>query len=123
MLIAGLQKLTLIDYPEKLATLIFTQGCNFACDYCHNAEMIPQCRMKPFDPRLEPQAILNFLKHRQGLIDGVVISGGEPTLQSDLQAFIQQIKKLGYLVKLDTNGSNPNVLKKLIDANLLNYIL
>jgi pyruvate formate lyase activating enzyme len=122
MLIAGFQKLTLLDYPGKLAALIFTQGCNFACDYCHNPEMIPQCRRKTYDPRLDPQAILKFLERRQGLLDGVVISGGEPTLQPDLQDFMAKIKAMGYLIKLDTNGSNPQVLTNLIHANLLNYI-
>jgi pyruvate formate lyase activating enzyme len=122
MLIAGFQKMTLLDYPGKIAALIFTQGCNFACGYCHNPEMIPRLRILPERPELEPAWILKFLKTRKGLLDGVVISGGEPTLQKDLVAFIEKIKKMGFLVKLDTNGSHPEVLKKLLKKNLLDYI-
>ncbi|MDP3976287.1 MAG: anaerobic ribonucleoside-triphosphate reductase activating protein [bacterium] len=122
MLIAGFQKLTLLDYPDKLAALIFTQGCNFACDYCHNAEMISPFRMLPYDAQLEPENILTFLSHRIGKLDGVVISGGEPTLQPDLDHFLMQIKAMGFLVKLDTNGSHPEVVKKLIDLGLLDFI-
>jgi len=122
MLIAGFQKMTLLDYPDKIAALVFTQGCNFFCGYCHNPEMIPKKRVLPYSPELEPQAILNFLKKRVGLLDGVVISGGEPTMQTDLVDFIGEIKALGFLVKLDTNGSNPGILKKLLKAKLLDYI-
>ena len=122
MLIAGIQKMTMLDYPDRLAALIFTQGCNFACGYCHNPEMIPKLRVLDNSPDLEPEAVLAFLKTRVGLLDGVVISGGEPTLQPDLEEFIRKIKALGFLVKLDTNGSHPEILKKLIDEKLIDYI-
>jgi len=122
MLIAGFQKMTLLDYPDKIAALIFTQGCNFACGYCHNPEMIPSVRILPYQPELEPNAILNFLSRRRGLLDGVVISGGEPTLHADLGDFMESIKSMGFLVKLDTNGSNPEILERLLEKNLLDYI-
>lgn len=122
MLIAGFQKMTLLDYPGKIAALIFTQGCNFACGYCHNPEMIPKIRILPDRPELDPAWILQFLETRKGLLDGVVISGGEPTLQKDLIPFIAKIKRMGFLVKLDTNGSHPEVLKKLLNRHLIDYI-
>jgi pyruvate formate lyase activating enzyme len=122
MLIAGFQKMTLLDYPEKIAALVFTQGCNFACGYCHNPEMIPTKRVLPYRSELEPEAILHFLSKRKGLLDGVVISGGEPTLQSDLGDFMKHIKSQGFLVKLDTNGSHPEILKKIFQEKLVDYI-
>lgn len=122
MLIAGFQKMTLLDYPEKIAALVFTQGCNFACGYCHNPEMIPSKRILPYRPEFEPEAILDFLRRRKGLLDGVVVSGGEPTLQSDLDEFLASIKSLGFLVKLDTNGSRPEILKSLFEKNLVDYV-
>ncbi len=122
MIIAGIQKLTLLDYPGKLAALLFTQGCNFACGYCHNAEMIPICKNNPQDITLLPEKILTFLKSRGGLLDGVVISGGEPTLQPGLQQFMAKIKTMGFLIKLDTNGSNPDILQSLLNENLIDYI-
>ena len=124
MVIAGFQKMTLLDYPGKLAALVFTQGCNFACSYCHNPEMIPRTmkRIIPGSESLRPQDLFNFLKRRSGLLDGVVITGGEPTLQEDLEGFIREIKSLGYLIKLDTNGSRPEVLERLLKAYLLDYI-
>ncbi len=122
MLIAGFQKLTLLDYPGKIAALIFTQGCNFACGYCHNPEMIPSLRILPERPELDPEWILSFLATRKGLLDGVVVSGGEPTLHQDLPDFLKKIKNLGFLTKLDTNGSHPEVLSNLIDKKLVDYI-
>lgn len=122
MLIAGFQKMTLLDYPGKIAALIFTQGCNFACGYCHNPEMIPKIRILPDRPELDPAWILQFLETRKGLLDGVVISGGEPTLQKDLVSFFSKIKKMGFLVKLDTNGSHPEVLAKLLKRQLVDFI-
>src|SRR4030042_1628694 len=103
MIIKGLQKQTVLDYPGKLACTIFMFGCNFRCPYCHNPELIAD------DGRLEisKDEILKFLEERKGFLDGVCITGGEPTLNSDLPDFLSEIKKLGYLVKLDTNGSNP----------------
>jgi pyruvate formate lyase activating enzyme len=122
MIIAGIQKLTTLDYPGKLACIIFTQGCNFACGYCHNPEMIPTKSTGHHDPDLEPKKILEFLSRRKGMLDGVVVSGGEPTIQPDLIGFIKKIKELGFLIKLDTNGSNPQVVQKLLDQQLLDYI-
>lgn len=122
MLIAGFQKMTLLDYPEKIAALVFTQGCNFACGYCHNPEMIPSKRILPYRPELEPGSILDFLSRRKGLLDGVVVSGGEPTLQSDLDEFLASIQSLGFLVKLDTNGSHPEILKSLFEKKLVDYV-
>jgi len=114
--------MTLMDYPGKIAALIFTQGCNFACGYCHNAEMIPSLRVLPYQPACEPSAILTFLQRRLGLLDGVVISGGEPTLHDDLEGFIRDIRALGFLIKLDTNGSRPEVLERLFSEGLVDYI-
>lgn len=114
--------MTLLDYPDKIAALIFTQGCNFYCGYCHNPEMIPTVRILPASSDLEPESIFEFLKTRVGLLDGVVISGGEPTVHEDLEDFIRKIKELGFLVKLDTNGSNPDALRVLIGHELLDYV-
>ncbi|MDP2691290.1 MAG: anaerobic ribonucleoside-triphosphate reductase activating protein [bacterium] len=122
MLIAGFQKMTLLDYPGKLAALIFTQGCNMACGYCHNPDMIPMNRLEVIDPELDPERILDFLSRRKGMLDGVVISGGEATLQKDLRSYINKIKAMGFLVKLDTNGSNPGVLKEMFARGLLDYV-
>lgn len=119
MRIGGLQKFSLIDYPEKIASVIFTQGCNFRCRYCHNPELvIPQeyCRGIP------EEEVIEFLKTRKKYLSGVVVSGGEPTIQKDLVPFLGKLKRLGFSVKLDTNGSHPDVLKKLIDLQLIDYI-
>ena len=115
--IGGLQKCSLIDYPEKLAAIIFTQGCNFKCPYCHNPEL-NAAQGNPFDKRM----ILEFLKTRVGKLDGVVITGGEPTLHKNLPDFIAKIKGLGFCVKLDTNGTNPEMLKRLLDEKLIDYV-
>lgn len=117
MNISGFLKLTLLDYPNKTACMIFTSGCNFNCIYCHNSSLIAFNKSV-----INESEIFNYLKKRVGLIDGVVISGGEPTLQKDLIPFIKKIKDLGFLVKLDTNGTNPSILKKLLDQNLVDYI-
>ncbi len=119
MKVGGWQKVSLIDYPEKVCTILFTQGCNFKCAYCHNPELV--------DPDLFQQSIpehdiFSFLKRRKGKLDAVTITGGEPTIQADLAEFIQRIKEIGYLVKIDTNGSRPDMLQKLFDQNLLDYI-
>ncbi len=119
MQIGGLIKLSLVDYPGKPAAVVFTQGCNFRCPYCYNKELvIPSCFQRP----IEQEEITRFLVKRKGLLKGVVISGGEPTLQNDLFEFLQTVKQLGYSVKLDTNGSRPDVLQKAIDQNLLDFI-
>lgn len=110
MIISGLQKTSLLDYPEKISTIVFTNGCNFRCGYCHNPELLT-----PFAREvLSIPAFFEFLKTRIGKIDAVVITGGEPCLQTGLKEFILEIKNLGFLVKLDTNGSFPDILKELI---------
>lgn len=117
MLIGGLQRSSLIDYPAKISAVIFTQGCNFKCGYCHNP------KLTNYKGQVNSLlALYQFLKSRVGKLDAVVITGGEPTLQKDLADFISKIKKMGFLIKLDTNGTNPDVLKGLIKKNLLDYI-
>ena len=116
--LAGLQKTTFIDYPEKIACIVFTQGCNFRCGYCHNPELFENK-----EPVLSVPAFFEFLNKRKGKLDGVVITGGEPTLHNkDLIEFIKKVKSLGFLVKLDTNGTHPHVLQELLNENLLDYI-
>lgn len=116
--LAGLQKTTFIDYPEKIACIVFTQGCNFRCGYCHNPELFEHK-----EPVLSVPAFFEFLNKRKGKLDGVVITGGEPTLHGkDLIEFIKEVKSLGFLVKLDTNGTHPDVLQELLNENLLDYI-
>lgn len=119
MKIGGLQKLTLLDYPSKTACTIFTSGCNFRCPFCQNASLALEENPSREYSREE---ILSFLNKRQGLLDGVCISGGEPTLQNDLEDFIKEIKALGFAVKLDTNGARPDVLEKLIQNSLVDYV-
>jgi len=122
MLIAGLNKLSLIDYPGKLAAVVFTQGCSFRCPFCHNPSLIPVWPNKQTQDWLSPEAILAFLRSRVGKLEGVVITGGEPTLQADLLEFIKQVKQLGFLVKLDSYGYNPNKLQELLASRLVDYI-
>jgi len=117
MRIGGLLKTSLIDYPGKIAAVIFTQGCNFRCFYCHNPELIAQK-----DGVYSEKEILDFLGRRRRKISGVVITGGEPTLQEDLPSFLKKIKEMGFLIKLDTNGSNPRMLEELIEQDLVDYI-
>jgi pyruvate formate lyase activating enzyme len=123
MLLGGLQKTTLIDYPGKIACTVFTVGCNFRCPFCHNRDLVS---LKGFrKKRLKEDKdgeIFDFLKKRVGLLDGVCITGGEPVLQKDLEGFIKKIKKLGFLVKLDTNGSRPEVIKRLLRKRLIDFI-
>ena len=117
-IIGGVQKSSLIDFPHKIAAIVFTQGCNFRCGYCHNAELIGFSLKSKFGYN----EFFEFLETRKGKLDGVVITGGEPTLQSSLRDFIIRIKSMGFEVKLDTNGTNPEVLERLINENLLDYI-
>jgi len=117
--IGGLQKFSLIDYPGKISAIIFTKGCNFRCPYCHNPELVDP---KLFTYTIDEDLILSFLRKRVGKLDGVVITGGEPLLQHDLIEFIERIKEMGYLVKLDTNGSYPENLKRVLAKNLIDYI-
>ncbi len=119
MLIGGLQKLSLVDYPGKSCIALFTIGCNFRCPFCHNPELVLPER---FPSSLDTQEVLDFIKSRQGLVEAVTISGGEPTLQSDLADFIKQIKEMGFLVKLDTNGTQPQVLERLFADKLLDFV-
>lgn len=121
MLIGGLQPVTLLDYPQKVAAIIFTIGCNMRCPFCYNPSLVLSNSIKKVKP-IKESDIIKFLKKRIKYLDGVVITGGEPTLQSDLLSFCQKLKKIGYLIKLDTNGLRPHVLKKLLDNNLIDYI-
>ena len=119
MIIDGFDKLTLLDYPGHLACIIFTRGCNFKCPYCQNSSLI---RYDTKPSKYTEEEILEFLKSRKGKLEGIVISGGEPTIQKGLKDFIKKVKDLGYKVKLDTNGSNPKVLKDLLDNKLIDYV-
>lgn len=117
MLIGGLQKLTLIDYPGKVACTLFTYGCNFRCPFCHNAVLVNE------KPVLIPEEeFFAFLKKRQGLLDGVGITGGEPLLHKDMPEFLQKIKDIGYAIKLDTNGSFPERLREVVKKNLVDMV-
>lgn len=130
MIIGGLEKLTLLDYPNHLAAIVFTGGCNFRCKFCYNPMLVlPQKgkdgknikKEKGFSP-IPSKDLFLFLKQRFGRLEGVVITGGEPTLHPDLPLFIKKIKEIGYIVKLDTNGTNPEMLKKLIRDKLIDYL-
>ena len=118
--IGGLEKSSLLDYPDKVSAVIFTYGCNLRCPYCHNPELV----IEDFDKSREitQKYLFEFLKNRVGKLDAVVITGGEPLIYDDLDKLISKIKNLGYLVKLDTNGFYPEKLKKLLKQNLLDYI-
>ena len=118
MKILGFQKLTMLDYPGKMACLIFTAGCNFRCPFCHNAPLVTEIDSEEYSQ----DEILSYLVKRKGILDGVCISGGEPLLNEDLKDFIIKIKQLGYPVKVDTNGSMPEVLENLIDEGLVDYV-
>ncbi len=117
--IGGIQKFSTVDYPGYAVAAIFTIGCNMRCGYCHNPELVLPEQYVGTIPEHE---ILEFLASRKGLLDGVAISGGEPTMQADLPAFIRAIKAMGFLVKLDTNGTNPAMLKELLDEKLIDFV-
>ncbi len=117
MVINGIQKLTLLDFPERVACTLFTAGCNLRCPFCHNASLVTD-----IGDALDTDEILAMLEKRRGLLDGVCITGGEPTLQPDLADFIARIKAMGYAVKLDTNGTHPDRLAALLDAGLVDYV-
>ena len=123
MIIGGLQKTTLIDYPGKIACAIFVVGCNFRCPFCHNKDLVTAALFKKSKNKpIAEKDFFDFLKKRKSILDGVCITGGEPAINPDLPEFIKKIKQLGYSVKLDTNGSNPEMLKRLISKNLVDYI-
>ena len=118
MNIAGLQKMTLLDFPDKIACTLFLNGCNYRCPFCHNAEILDG----KLEPLMSKEEFLSFLAKRKGLLEGVCVSGGEPTLCPELKELLTQIKELGFAVKLDTNGSRPAVLKDLAAAGLVDYV-
>lgn len=122
MLLGGYQKLTLIDYPGLVATVVFTVGCNFRCPFCHNPDLIvPDGELvKQFQP--VEKEFFAFLGKRQGKLDGVCVTGGEPTLYPDLPGFLRKIKSMGFLVKLDSNGTNPEMLKRVFDEKLVDFV-
>ena len=117
-MICGLQKMTLLDYPGKVACTVFLGGCNFRCPFCHNSELF----MGKPQKLMENEEFFAFLEKRKGLLDGVCVSGGEPTLYKDLPVFLAKIKAMGFAVKLDTNGGRPEVLKDLLEKNLVDYV-
>ena len=114
----GFQKLTVLDYPEHVACIIFTKGCNFRCPFCHNARLVEKYNEETHTE----EEILSYLKKRQGILDGVCISGGEPLMHADLEGFLSKVKELGFDVKLDTNGSYPERLKAFVEKGLIDYV-
>lgn len=119
MLILGLTKTTLLDYPEKVAATVFTGGCNFRCPFCHNGPFV----LNPANEvRIPKEDIIEYLIKRKNVLEGVCITGGEPTINCDLEDFIKEIKEIGYLVKLDTNGTHPDMLLGLIEKKLIDYV-
>ena len=117
-MIAGLQKMTLLDFPGKVACTLFLQGCNYRCPFCHNSGILSG----KGEPYMSTEEFFKFLSTRQGLLDGICVTGGEPTLTANLRELLQGIKALGFAVKLDTNGSRPAVLKDLVEAGLVDYV-
>ena len=119
MLIHGLQKLTLLDFPGKIACTVFTAGCNMRCPFCHNAALVTH-----IDPEavMEDEEFFAFLKKRTGMLDGVAITGGEPTLDPGLTGFMENVRAMGFLVKLDTNGTRPDVLRTVLERGLADYV-
>lgn len=119
MKISGFEKLTLLDYPDKLACIVFTRGCNFRCPFCQNSQLLNNTKTSEL---IDEEEVFNYLNKRKNILDGIVITGGEPTLQSDLKDFVIKVKNLGLSIKLDTNGFEPNILKSLLDENLIDYV-
>ena len=123
MLISGIQKFTVTDFPDHTACILFTAGCNFRCGYCHNSEFVLPEKLKELrDSFIDHKAALSFLEARKGLLEGVVISGGEPTMMPDLLDWIRTIKSMGFKVKLDTNGTKPQLVQEALDKGLLDYV-
>ena len=119
MLISGLQKLTLLDYPGRVACTVFTGGCNFRCPFCHNSSLVLPERLAH---DTDEEQVLAFLKKRQGTLDGVAVTGGEPLLHKDIDAFLQKVHELGYMIKLDTNGSFPDRLIDIVERGLVDRV-
>jgi len=123
MILSGIQKFTLLDYPEKTACIVFTPGCNFRCGYCHNPEFVlPEMIQEIKNGFIPEEVFFRFLEQRKGKLEGVVITGGEPTIMGDLIPFMRTVKAMGFLVKLDTNGNKPEVIQQAIEENLVDYI-
>lgn len=120
MRIGGLQKVSLLDFPGNIAATVFLSGCNMRCPFCHNAPLVLPERQT--DPEIPEQELMDFLQSRKGKLDGVCITGGEPTLYKDLPDLLRRIKAMGFLLKLDTNGTNPNMLSELLQEGLLDYV-
>ena len=118
MNIQGYQKLTLLDFPGKVACTLFTGGCNLRCPFCHNATLV----LEPHDSQSMEDEVLEYLSRRKGLLDGVCITGGEPLLQPDLMDFMKKVREMGLAIKLDTNGSLPEKLKEILDTGLVDYV-
>lgn len=118
MRLGGLQKMTLLDFPGQVACTVFTVGCNFRCPFCHNSSLVVPANL----PELSQAEFFSFLQKRRGLLDGVAITGGEPLLHADLPAFLEEIRALGYAVKLDTNGAFPDRLRAVLEAGLADYV-
>ncbi|BFT94067.1 MAG: anaerobic ribonucleoside-triphosphate reductase activating protein [Minisyncoccus archaeiphilus] len=121
MRIGGFQKFSLIDYPGKISCIIFFSGCNFRCPFCYSSELVLPEKIASH-PVLNQEKVLDYLETRKGLLEGVVLCGGEPTLNQDLPKIIKPLREMGYSIKLDTNGSNPDMLKKLINEHLIDYV-
>ncbi len=118
MRLSGIQKLTLLDFPETVSCILFTGGCNFRCSFCHNASLA----LNGNYPNISEEELFDFLKKRKGILDGVVITGGEPLIHNDIMELLEKIKELGYKIKLDTNGTNPKLLEEIVSSNLVDYV-
>ena len=119
MLIKGFQKLSLIEYPGKLSSIIWVGGCNFRCPFCYNKDIVLNYKKMPTIPE---KKIIDFMSTRKSLLDGIAVTGGEPTLQKDLLEFAKKMKNMGFLFMIETNGSNPRMIKELVDRKLVDYI-
>lgn len=119
MNIHGLQKMTLLDFPEKVACTVFCAGCNFRCPFCHNPSLVTRIQESN---RIPVEEVFSFLRKRAGILDGVCVSGGEPFVEHDLEMFLGKIRELGFLIKVDTNGSDPERLKRIVDRGLVDYV-
>ena len=122
-MLSGIQRLTLLDFPGHTACTVFLPGCNFRCHYCHNSEFVLPKKIAQISQSFIPEEVFfSFLDRRKGLLDGVCVTGGEPTLHKDLPEFLEKIRERGFLIKLDTNGTNPRMIRVLLERNLVDYI-